>query len=252
VGAWLDPLREALDEAPAPVPFFFRDDDAGWDDDRLFTLLDLLEGRRLPVDVAVIPRELSAGLAESLAARVAGSDGRLGLHQHGLAHENHERSGRKCEFGPTRAADAQRRDIVEGRELLEARLEGLPQPAFTPPWNRCTRTTAEVLAELGFEVLSRHDSEPALNVAGLVEVPVAVDWTFAKRDGARLDWDGLGALAAAAARGGGPVGVNLHHAAMDGGELEIFDQLCALVAGHRSARPRPLLAVAGGDGRPVP
>jgi hypothetical protein len=32
---WLNPLLKALDEAPTSVEFFLRDDDAGWDDDRL-------------------------------------------------------------------------------------------------------------------------------------------------------------------------------------------------------------------------
>jgi hypothetical protein len=36
---WLDPLRVALDEASGPVDFFVRDDDAGWDDERLFAML---------------------------------------------------------------------------------------------------------------------------------------------------------------------------------------------------------------------
>ncbi len=241
---WLEPLQGALDEAPAPVDVFFRDDDAGWDDDRLFDLLDVLERHRLPLDLAVIPRELTAVLAESLAGRVRESDGRLGVHQHGLAHANREPSGRKSEFGPGRPREDQRRDIVEGRAILEEMLPGLAQPVFTPPWNRCTRTTAELLGELGFRVLSRHDSDPPLAVEGLVEIPVSVDWTFAKRDGARLTFGELGALAAAGARRGGPVGINLHHAAMDPDELGLFDRLCELVAGHRSARPLPLLALA--------
>ena len=32
--------RDALDAARAPVPVFFRDDDAGWGDARLLALLD--------------------------------------------------------------------------------------------------------------------------------------------------------------------------------------------------------------------
>jgi len=242
---WLEPLRSALDEAPATVDVFFRDDDAGWDDDRLFALIDVLERHRLPLDLAVIPRELTATLADSLAARIAESGGRLGVHQHGLAHVNNEPpAGRKSEFGPGRSREDQRHDIAEGRALLEERLPGLAQPAFTPPWNRCTRTTAELLGELGFRVLSRHDSEPSLGVEALVEVPAAVDWTFAKRDGARLTFDELGALAASRARRGGPVGINLHHAEMDRDELALLDRLCALAASHDAARPLPLLAVA--------
>ena len=84
---------------PAPVDVFFRDDDAGWRDDRLLALLDLFAEHALPLDVAVIP----AALGEPVAAELRGRAGaRLGLHQHGFAHANHEPDGRKHEFGPSR------------------------------------------------------------------------------------------------------------------------------------------------------
>ena len=41
--SWLAPVAAALAEAPAPVTFFFRDDDAGWRDDRLRRLLELFD-----------------------------------------------------------------------------------------------------------------------------------------------------------------------------------------------------------------
>ena len=148
--SWLRPVEEALDAADRPVRFFFRDDDAGWGDVRLIELLDLFAACSLPVDLAVIPRALDAGLAGELGMRR-----RVGLHQHGLAHVNHEREGRKCEFGPARAADAQRRDIEAGRARLADLLGARVDPIFTPPWNRCTADTGRCLAALGFEVLSR-------------------------------------------------------------------------------------------------
>ena len=237
------PLRAALDEAPAAVDFFLRDDDAGWDDERLYALLGIVEGRKLPIDLAVIPRALTPRLAEELALRTATCEGRLGLHQHGLAHANHERNGRKCEFGSSRERAMQRDDIRAGRERLEAALPGLVQPIFTPPWNRCTSVTGEVLRELGFRVLSRHASEGPLGIPGLAEIPVTVDWSHAKRAGVRLSFSELGELAAAEVRRGGPVGVNLHHAVMDRRERSRFDELCALLATHPMARPRPLPAV---------
>src|SRR6185312_1382232 len=129
------------------------------------------------IDLAVIPQALTPSLAESLIARGERSGGRLGLHQHGLAHRSHEPEGRKCEFGPSRDRDAQRRDLTEGRQLLMNLLPGRIQPMFTPPWNRCTRVTAELLAELGFRVLSRHVREPSLDVPDLAAVPVSVDWS---------------------------------------------------------------------------
>ena len=132
---WLDPVVSALDQAPAPVRVFFRDDDAGWRDDRLVPLLELFARHGLPLDVAVIPRALGPGLARELRARAG--DG-LALHQHGLAHVNHEREGRKHEFGPSRGREAQRRDIEAGRTLLRELLGDALEPIFTPPWNRCT------------------------------------------------------------------------------------------------------------------
>ncbi len=109
---WLDPVTAALDAAPSPVPVFFRDDDAGWGDDRLCALLDRFEARALPIDVAAIPRALGPAIARELAARG------VSVHQHGFAHANHEPEGRKYEFGPSRSREVQRRDIEAGRELL--------------------------------------------------------------------------------------------------------------------------------------
>src|SRR5690348_11558928 len=123
---WLDPLARALDAAPSPVRFFFRDDDAGWDDGRLLALLDVFAARGVPADVAVIPEALSPDLAAELRARP------VGLHQHGFAHANHEAAGRKCEFGPSRPVAFQRADIAAGCARLADLLGDAVQPIFTP------------------------------------------------------------------------------------------------------------------------
>jgi peptidoglycan/xylan/chitin deacetylase (PgdA/CDA1 family) len=238
---WLDPVAAALDAATTPVELFFRDDDAGWRDDRLRVLLDLFAARALPLDVAVIPRALGAGLARELRRR-ATSDS-LGLHQHGFAHVNHEREGRKFEFGPSRPRSAQRRDIEAGRRLLEERLGGLVQPIFTPPWNRCTADTGACLAELGFAVLSREARAESLAVPGLRELPVRVDW-FARHHGTRLAPAELAERLAGEIRAGGPLGAMFHHALMDPDEMERAAELLTLLAGHEHATARPMMAVA--------
>jgi hypothetical protein len=242
---WLEPLRAALDAAPAPVTFFFRDDDAGWDDARLKAMLAVIAARELACDLAVIPRALEPASAELLADVAGAWAGRLGLHQHGLAHVNHEPEGKKGEFGPARSPEEQRADLIDGRERLAELLPGLVQPVFTPPWNRATADTAAALAELGFGVLSRDASATPFGVPGLDEVPTSVDWSYARRKGVRLTFTELGALAADRAGDGGPVGVNLHHAVMDGGELELLGELCDLLAAHPSARSESLLDVSG-------
>ena len=239
---WLDPVDAALDAAPAPVELFFRDDDAGWRDDRLHVLLDLFAERALPLDVAVIPRELGGPLARELRRRAASDS--LGLHQHGFAHVNHEREGRRFEFGPSRPRAAQRRDIEAGRRLLEEHLGGFVQPIFTPPWNRCTADTGACLAELGFAVLSREARAEPLAVPGLRELPVRVDW-FARRHGTRLTPAELVALLVEAIAAGGPVGVMFHHPVMDAEEMERAAELLTLLAAHERAVARPMMALAG-------
>ena len=66
-GAWLDPVRAALDEATAPVRWWFRDDDAGWDDDALWALLDVFEAAGAGVDVAAIPMAVTPACGRGLA-----------------------------------------------------------------------------------------------------------------------------------------------------------------------------------------
>ena len=242
---WLDPLRAALDAAPAPVACFFRDDDAGWDDDRLFELIGLFAGLGLPLDLAVIPAALGSGAARELRARIELAGGRLGVHQHGFAHLNHEPEGeRRCEFGPERPRGEQLRDIAAGQARLARLLGPAVEPIFTPPWNRCTPATAGCLVELGFEVLSREAKAEPFGLPGLRELPVHVDW-FKRRDGKRLPPAEVAAIAARAVEGGGPVGVMLHHAEMDAAERAGAAELLELLAGHERVRCLRMRAVWG-------
>lgn len=241
---WLDPVRNALDQAIDLIPFFFRDDDAGWCDERLFRLLDLFADYDLPVDLAIIPQALTQALARKLSGRVETNPERIGVHQHGFAHINHETEGRKCEFGLARSGEVQERDIESGKRLLAAQLGAIVQPLFTPPWNRCSTVTADCLVRLGFQVLSRDSSAGPLNVPGLFELPVRIDW-FAKRKGARLDRNQLGFLIAEAIKDARPVGIMFHHAIMDAAERIKARDLLALLATHNQAQCRMMSAIAG-------
>jgi peptidoglycan/xylan/chitin deacetylase (PgdA/CDA1 family) len=238
--SWLEPLREALDRAPEPVTVFFRDDDAGWRDDRLRALLDLFAARDVPIDLAAIPLDLTPALATELRARVAAAP--VGVHQHGFAHVNHEREGRKCEFGPSRGLDAQLADIRAGRERLADLLGDALQPMFTPPWNRCTQDTGAALHELGIGVLSRDRTAEPLARPGLAELPVQVDW-FAKRKGERLGRAAVGEQLGARALEPAPLGVMLHHAEMEDEDMAATAELLDLMAAHGSARCLSMVAV---------
>jgi hypothetical protein len=233
---WLDPVRAALDAAATPVAFVFRDDDAGWEDDALFRLLDRCHAHRVHIDLAVIPAALTHHLAAALRER--SSTGIVHLHQHGFRHVNHETVGRRCEFGASRDYDQQLADIAEGRHMLTALLSGFLEPVFTPPWNRCTDDTAAALIALGFGALSRDRTAVAFARPQLVESPVTVDW-FAKNKHGALSRQRIGAQLAEqvanAADHARPIGVMLHHAVTDLDELAVIDQLLALVGTHPQA-----------------
>lgn len=231
-----------LDHAKHPIAFFLRNDDVGWRDDRLFPFLDLVATHRLPLDLAVIPAALEDETAHRLLERCTAEDGRLRVHQHGWRHVNHERAGRKCEFGDARAAEDQATDLRAGRERLGAALGPFVDPIFTPPWNRCAPTTARLLTAESYRVLSRDVGGTVLDVGALVELPVVIDW---QENGKAENGTALleGAIAYASERGL-PVGIMIHHAAMDAASLAGLGALLDLLARHENARCLSMMACA--------
>lgn len=228
--AWLDPLRRVLDSSQAPIRFFFRNDDVGWEDRRLFALLDLFKRNQVPIDLAVIPKAVSQITAKRLCKMSA-----VSVHQHGYAHTNHEQAGRKCEFGDSRSREQQQADITAGKQHLLDLFGPVTESIFTPPWNRCTETTADCLREAGFRVLSRDVTATPFTLVDLVELPVSIDW-FAKRKKMPLTHSEMGELLATAAAGPTPVGVMLHHAIMNEEERERLAKLLELLSSHSQAR----------------
>ncbi len=157
-----------------PVGCFVRDDDAGWDDAAQLALLDVTMSAGVPVDLAAIPAAVSDRLAKELRSRMSDRPALIGIHQHGARHVDHQRTGRKCEFGTARAAHLQRDDLTWGRSRLTDHFGAWLDPFFTPPWNRCSEVTPALLRDLGYAALSRDRSAPAQTA--MVEIPVDVDW----------------------------------------------------------------------------
>ena len=239
---WLDPVRLALDRISSPVTLFFRDDDAGWEDEKLFRLLDIVTTYQMPIALAAIPMAVGPHLAAELRSILATGTSLVSVHQHGYAHVNHEASGRKSEFGASRPRDLQRQDLADGRRWLEDLLACALPPMFTPPWNRCTRDTAECLAELGVRVLSRDVAAERFGLASLLELPVSHDWT-----GRRGVWRGSIAWGDTIARAivpGATIGIMLHHAVMTGDDHRLLSDLLDLLAGRSCISVRQMHDVA--------
>ncbi len=227
---WLDQLRKTLDETSRSISFFFRDDDAGWEDARLFELLDVFADYNVPIDLAVIPKSISRQTAASLRQRLEESPESISAHQHGYAHVNHEQTGRKCEFGDSRSREDQHADIAAGKTLLNDLL-GPTESIFTPPWNRCTASTTACLEQEGFTLLSRDITATQINTPGLSELPVSIDW-FGHRKNVRLTPNEIGESLSKAVSSQAPVGVMLHHALVDEDERQRISELLELLSSH--------------------
>jgi predicted deacetylase len=241
---WLDPVAATLEQRTSPVTLFIRDDDAGWEDEQLFRVIDVVHERGLPIDLAAIPEAVTPSLGRALRRSVDRSRGLLAVHQHGFAHANYEPTGKKCEFGPSRSLSQQRDDIAAGRRRLEDLLGTAGSGIFAPPWNRCTATTATALVELGFRVLSRDATDSALDVNGLDELPVHLDWTG--RSGSRLGSAVWGeSIARRIAAANGPIGLMLHHAVMTSLDQRLLGELLDLVSLHRAVHMRSMRELCG-------
>ena len=235
IASWTRSIARALDARAIPLPLFFRNDEAGWADDRLLRLLPLFEDAGLPLDLAVIPATIAPKLAGQLAQR-ARTSGLLSVHQHGYAHENHERGIPRSEFGPARSLSAQREDIENGRQRLLSYFGAQLDPLFTPPWNRCSSSTAPLLLHAGITGLSRDQFADPLFVRGLAECSVAIDWSSKPRGPRGLDlW--AARCADIVATTDRPFGIQLHHLVMDDEERSILGSLLNLFRKHPKVHP---------------
>jgi Uncharacterized protein conserved in bacteria (DUF2334) len=235
MSSWLQPVRDALDRAKKPVRFFFRDDDVGWENGRLYGLLDEFAMAGVSIDLAVIPAALDDGLTKELLSRWQQNENLIGLHQHGYSHSNHEQLGRKCEFGNSRTKSQQKEDIAQGQKQLLNAFRNALDPLFTPPWNRCTQDTVECLEELGFRLLSRDVTAGQLESSSLRQVPVHVDWSgIIKKSPKPLDK--LGLAIADNFIHNDLTGIMLHHADMDSEQLESLAELLTELSGHHNVQ----------------
>ncbi|MGH9843610.1 MAG: polysaccharide deacetylase family protein [Blastocatellia bacterium] len=209
-------------EHGAPLNIFFRDDDVDADEESLRRLLRFFGDRETPVNLAIIPGLLTDGAVKLLTDSRSSHSGLFGLNQHGWRHVNHEREGRKCEFGASRGFAEQFDDIARGRARLDDAFGADWFPAFVPPWNRCTEATHQALDRLGYQVFSAKQGGAPVTGFGFREISITLD-LFNWRGGASLKpaEDIVDDLIAQMS-GQQTIGVMLHHKVM--GE-EVFSFL---------------------------
>ncbi|MBI1762958.1 MAG: hypothetical protein HYR56_16145 [Acidobacteria bacterium] len=212
----------------APLRLFFRDDDVDEDEPSLHRLLNLFQHAETPLNLGVIPGRLTeAGLA-LLTTFQQRQPQLIELNQHGWLHTNHERTGKKCEFGPGRSFDEQLADIAAGQARMNTAFGSAWFPVFIPPWNRCTEATAQALEALDFRVLSRDHGHLTFAGARFSELPGTLD-LYQWRGGAALrPLEELARELIQQVEQANTIGMLLHHKVMSDEALALLGELLRL------------------------
>ncbi len=225
----LGPVLERLQAEDRTVRLFLRDDDVDAECHRLHHLLDIALARQVPLNLELIPARLTEATSRLLKDVKRVHPRLLDLHQHGWQHVNHEATGRKCEFGPSRTYAQQYDDIARGKALLDGIFGDRMTPVFTPPWNRCAETTLRVLDDLGFQALSKDRGGRPLTGYRFREISVSLD-LYRWKGGAilRPPLEIVRDLKTQLQEDR-PIGLLLHHQVMDAAALNWLDRLLVVL-----------------------
>ncbi|MEZ4713155.1 MAG: hypothetical protein R3A44_38560 [Caldilineaceae bacterium] len=223
-------LRPYLDQLAqrsggGTIHMFLRDDDINEDEDTLRQLLDISLARAVPVNLEVIPGSLTDAGARLVADHKRFTPHLVELDQHGWIHANHAVEGRKCEFGLSRSYAQQLDDIARGKALLEATFDELFSPVFTPPWNRCTPNTYQVLHELGFRIFSGMTGQAPVTGYAFRDISVTLDLYRWKGNPTMKAPQEIMTDLVAQIEAGAPIGLLLHHKVMDADAFDFLDAL---------------------------
>ena len=221
---------ELLDGMPAPVQFWWRDDDAETATPALDRLLELAGRYDLPLALAVVPKRATPALGEAVrrAPQVV-------VLQHGWSHRNHAADGnRKAELGPDRPLAAVLDDLRNGFERLSSLFEERFLPVLVPPWNRIADAVREARREIGLTGLSTFGPVPAGDPHW---VNVHLDifaWGPLRRPVTRAEAYSRLCAELELRRGGdpGPVGIMTHHLVHEAASRHFLDELFILAARH--------------------
>jgi len=226
--AWVETLGEALHRLQVTqkeIKIFLRDDDGDEDIEPLRHLLDISLSRHIPLSLAIIPGTLNDSAIRLFKNHNRTAASLLEVHQHGWMHCNHEKEGRKCEFGPSRCYEEQRQDIAKGKAILEQTFSNQFFPAFTPPWNRCTAETFKILDELDFYVLSKDVGKEPVTGYRFREISTTLD-LYHWKEGARMkEPEEIVNTFIDQIQSSNLAGLLLHHKVMDDNAFAFLDHL---------------------------
>ena len=229
-------IERGLQQGRGPCQVFFRADDIAVPGRRFHQMMDVFEHHRMPLALALVPAWLTEVRWQVLAAWDRRNPALWCWHQHGWRHYNHAPEGKKNEFDQRRPARAIESDLRKGHGRLTQLLGDRFARVFTPPWNRCSVTTLELLAHIGFEAVSRSTGKRPPTSAGMPDWAVGVDLHTRKETDVGEAMQGLyHEIERNIATG--RCGLMIHHQRMNHAALSFLDDLLGKVKRHQRLQP---------------
>lgn len=233
-----DCIRSGSEKAPGHGAgiFFFRADDVAVPGKQFSRLMDLFSAYGVPLSLAVVPAALTRKRWQYLKGFEKKNPSRWCWHQHGWRHVNHESEGKNQEFGGGRTVSEIKRDLVRGKERLEMLMEDRFYPVFTPPWNRCSSGTLELIKELGYAAVSRSRGSKTPLPGGLPDYFVNVDLHTRREKHPAEAWDNLFAELKQAIASN-HCGIMIHHRMMNAAAFDFIEVLIKKLLESRNLQP---------------
>ncbi len=223
IGTQIEELFQPAAPWERPVQVFFRADDIGRIDDNFIQMMELFNSYEVPLCPALVPQWLSRENWIRIKDMVT-DDSLFCWHQHGYSHANHEPEGKKNEFGESRSVADIREEIQAGKTALEELLGNTFYPVFTPPWNRCSQATLDILQDLEFTSLSRSINVLPPAPAGLPDLAVNIDLHTRRESDPSQALENLLTECAVAFKTG-RMGFMLHHQLMNDKAFFLLEEL---------------------------
>ena len=210
----------------SPIPVFFRADDVAVPGKQFRELVNVFSRYQVPLSMSVVPAWLTTARWKGI-ERLCRRDQHLWcFYQHGWRHINHELSGKKQEFGSARPLSVIEHDLMRGCERLMSLMRDAFFPAFTPPWNRCSKEALTVLSTSGCRAISRSRGASPPAPEGMPDFQVNVDLHTRKDPTTALGWKNL-YTELATGIGDGFCGIMIHHQRMNDNALAFLEELLA-------------------------
>jgi len=229
-------IAKGLANGTGEAKLFFRADDIGVPGKQFNQLIEGFKKNNLPLCLAVVPAWLTNTRFATLQKITDIKSSQWCWHQHGWLHRNHEKSGKKQEFGPGRPADKQVQDLTNGRDRLLSIMGESFSPFFTPPWNRCSTDTLCGLHNLGFHAVSRSNNAHPLSPPELPDIPINIDLHTRKETDPNLCLNNfLKELEHGISNGSG--GIMIHHQRMNQASFDFLELLLKSVKATPQVHP---------------